>query len=91
MKDILEMQFTVFMYAGSNERVTAPCGLLILARSVALIAPSVMGSVYDFPVLLSTTESDEDPPGALVDCDSKCWLTYAILFILKNLQINYKI
>lgn len=66
------MQFTVFIYAGSNERVTAPSGLLILARSVALIAPSVMGSVYDFPVLLSITASDEDPLGLLVDWDWKC-------------------
>jgi len=53
MKLILEMQLTVFMYAGSKLLVTAPSGLLILARSVALTAPSVTANSYVFPVLLS--------------------------------------
>jgi hypothetical protein len=61
MKEILDMHVTVFMYAGSNDLVTFPSGLFIFARSVALIAPSVIGRSYYFPVLLSTTERDEPP------------------------------
>ena len=44
MYEILEMQLTVFIYAGSNDLVTYPDSLLIFSRSVALIAPSVIAN-----------------------------------------------
>ena len=43
-------QATVFIYAGSYDLVTSPAASLILDKSVALIAPSLIGSSYFFPI-----------------------------------------
>ena len=57
MKDILDIQLTVFMKAGSKQRVTAPFSLFIWSSYVAMIALSFTSSSYFLPVLLSVTLS----------------------------------
>src|SRR3954447_6825386 len=57
-------QDEVFRYAGSYDiRPPSPSGPVILARSVARIAPSTIGSEYSRPVRLSTIERVSDGNG----------------------------
>ena len=58
IKEIFEMQQTVFIYAGSKDLRTSPFGLLRLARFVAFIVSSLISISYLSPVLLSTIDKE---------------------------------